>query len=55
MVAQSEREPGVIDMGEGLLDPMAQDEEVVVLKTCMCMKSFTCAENMHVYELLHMC
>ena len=28
MAAQSEREPGVIDMGEGLLDPMAQDEEV---------------------------
>ena len=28
MVAQGEREPGDIDMGEGLLDPMAQDEEV---------------------------
>ena len=28
MAAQSEREPGVVDMGEGLLDPMAQDEEV---------------------------
>ena len=28
MAAQSERKPGVIDMGEGLLDPMAQDEAV---------------------------
>ena len=28
MAAQSERELGAIDMGEGLLDPMAQDEEV---------------------------
>ena len=28
MAAQDEREPGDIDMGEGLLDPMAQDEEV---------------------------
>ena len=28
MVAQGEREPADIDMGEGLLDPMAQDEEV---------------------------
>ena len=28
MAAQSEREPGDIDMGEGLLDPMAQDEEI---------------------------
>ena len=27
MAAQDEREPGDIDMGEGLLDPMAQDEE----------------------------
>ena len=25
MAAQGEREPGDIDMGEGLLDPMAQD------------------------------
>ena len=25
MAAQDEREPGDIDMGEGLLDPMAQD------------------------------
>ena len=29
MAAQGERELGDIDMGEGLLDPMAQDEEVV--------------------------
>ena len=28
MAAQGERELGDIDMGEGLLDPMAQDEEV---------------------------
>ena len=28
MAAQSEREPGVVDMEGGLLDPMAQDEEV---------------------------
>ena len=28
MAAQDERESGDIDMGEGLLDPMAQDEEV---------------------------
>ena len=28
MAAQDEQEPGVMDMGEGLLDPMAQDEEV---------------------------
>ena len=28
MAAQDEREPGDIAMGEGLLDPMAQDEEV---------------------------
>ena len=28
MAAQDEREPGDIDMGEGLLDHMAQDEEV---------------------------
>ena len=28
MAAQSEREPGVVDMDGGLLDPMAQDEEV---------------------------
>ena len=28
MAAKSEREPGVIDMEGGLLDPMAQDEEV---------------------------
>ena len=28
MAAQGEREPGVVDMEGGLLDPMAQDEEV---------------------------
>ena len=28
MAAQSEREPGVVDMEGGLLDPMAQGEEV---------------------------
>ena len=28
MAAQGERELGDIDMGEGLLDPMAQDKEV---------------------------
>ena len=28
MAAQDEREPGDIAMGEGLLDPMAQDEEI---------------------------
>ena len=28
MAAQGEREPGVVDMDGGLLDPMAQDEEV---------------------------
>ena len=28
MAAQGEREPGVVDMEGGLLDPMAQDKEV---------------------------
>ena len=35
MAAQDEREPGVMDMGEGLLDPMAQvisipEQDIVV-------------------------
>ena len=28
MAAQGEQEPGVVDIDGGLLDPMAQDEEV---------------------------